>query len=86
MTPCDGSQKRSDSVWRSVTHTALYLMPWSSDYTGEDGSWSVVAGETGLAHSRTIVNDQSGNFFVAHFLSFDETQLTTVPLHTVEKT
>jgi hypothetical protein len=32
----------------------------------EDGAWGIVSGEAGLAHTGTIVNDQSGNLFVAH--------------------
>jgi hypothetical protein len=38
-----------------------------SSYDGwEDGSWGIVSGETGLAHTGAIVYDQSGNILVTH--------------------
>jgi hypothetical protein len=42
------------------------LMTGTSDDGREDGARSVVAGETGLAHAGPIVDNQSGNFIVAH--------------------
>lgn len=39
------------------------LVSWSADDRGENGTWSVIAGETGFAHTRTIVNDQCCDFF-----------------------
>jgi len=41
-----------------------YLMSWSADDGGEDGPRSVVSGETGLAHTGTIVHNQSLNITV----------------------
>ena len=38
-------------------------------YGREDGSWRVLARESGLAHSRAIVDNDS-NFFVSHFAKF----------------
>jgi hypothetical protein len=32
----------------------------------EDGAGSVISSETSLAHAGAIVNDESGNIFVAH--------------------
>jgi hypothetical protein len=43
-----------------------YLMTGTSDDGGEDGTRSVISGESSLAHTGSIVNDQSGNF-VLHF-------------------
>jgi hypothetical protein len=40
----------------------------ASDDRGKHCSGSVVSGESGLAHARTVVNDQSLNFFFAHFV------------------
>jgi hypothetical protein len=38
---------------------------------GEDGARRIVAGETRLAHTRTVVAHERSYFFVAHFrLSF----------------
>ncbi|KAH3667442.1 hypothetical protein OGAPHI_003091 [Ogataea philodendri] len=41
-----------------LTHTDHdTLMSWSSHNRREHGSWGVITGETGFAHTRTIVND-----------------------------
>jgi hypothetical protein len=42
----------------------------TTDDRGEDGAGSVIAGESGFAHTRTVVDDQTGDFFVAHFFCF----------------
>jgi len=43
-------------------------MSWSADDGGEDGPRSVVSGETGLAHTRTIVYNQRRNItIICHF-------------------
>jgi hypothetical protein len=42
------------------------LMTGASDDGGEDGSGSVVSGETGLAHTGSIVDNQRGNIIVTH--------------------
>ena len=44
-------------------------MSGSSDDGGEDGSWSIVSGESGLAHTGSIV-DNEGGYFVFHFCCF----------------
>jgi len=50
-----------------LTHTNHdTLMPGASDDAGEDGAGRIISGKSGLAHTGAIVNDQSGNFFVAH--------------------
>ena len=33
-------------------------MSWSTDDGGEDGSWSVISGETSLAHTLKLLSDQ----------------------------
>jgi hypothetical protein len=38
------------------------MMARTSDNGGKDGAGSIVTGETGLAHSGAIVNDEGGNF------------------------
>lgn len=40
---------------------------WATDNGGEDGSWSIISGKSGLAHARSVVNNQSLNFVVTHF-------------------
>merc|ERR1719204_2655808 len=37
------------------------LVSWSSNNGWEDGSWSIVSGESSLAHAGAIVNNQSSN-------------------------
>jgi len=36
----------------------------------EDGSWGIVSGETGFAHTGTIIHNKSGNFVVTHICLF----------------
>ena len=43
------------------------LMTGATDDGREDGAGSVISGETGLAHTGSIVNDQGSNFSVTHF-------------------
>lgn len=45
-------------------------MTGSSDDRWENGTRGVITGETGLAHAGSVINDQSSNFFVAHFCTF----------------
>ena len=33
------------------------LVSWSTDDRWEDGTWSVITGETGLTHTRTVINN-----------------------------
>ncbi|GMR50477.1 hypothetical protein PMAYCL1PPCAC_20672, partial [Pristionchus mayeri] len=50
-----------------LSHTDHHtLMPGATDNRGEDGAGSVISGETGLAHSGSIVDHKSGNLLVAH--------------------
>jgi len=54
-----------------LTHTNHdTLMPWAAYNAGEDGARGIVTGESSFAHAGAIVNDQSSNFFVAHFRLF----------------
>ena len=46
------------------------LMTGSADDRGEDGPGGVITGETGLAHAGAIVDNQSGNLLVTHFVVF----------------
>jgi len=41
-------------------------MSGSSHNRRKNSSWSIVTSETGFAHAGPIVDDKSGNFFVAH--------------------
>ena len=41
-------------------------MTGASNDGWEDGSWGIVSGEPSFAHTGTIVDNQSGNVFVAH--------------------
>ena len=41
-------------------------MTGTSDDGGEDGARGIVTGESGLAHTTAIVDDQRGYLFVAH--------------------
>lgn len=47
-------------------HTAPYLVSRASDDRRENGSGRVVAGESGLAHTGTVVHHQGRYVFVAH--------------------
>merc|ERR1711955_114589 len=42
------------------------LVSWSSNNGWEDGSGSVISGESSLAHAGAIVNNESSNVFVTH--------------------
>lgn len=41
-------------------------MSWASDDGGEDGPGGIVSGETGFAHTGSIVYNQSGNIIITH--------------------
>ncbi len=43
-----------------------YLMSGSSDDRWKHGTWRVITGESGLAHTGAIVDNESCNFFVTH--------------------
>merc|ERR1712020_207181 len=47
------------------------LVSWSSNNGWEDGSWSIVSGESSLTHAGAIVNNESSNVFVTHLDLFD---------------
>lgn len=59
--------------------TVSYLMPGAAYNAGEDGTRSIVTGESSFAHAGAVVNDQSCYFFVAHFrICFEiKVELTT---------
>jgi hypothetical protein len=38
------------------------MVTGTTDNGGEDGSGGIVTGETGLAHTRTIVDNESSDF------------------------
>mmetsp|Transcript_2413 Transcript_2413/g.4396 ORF Transcript_2413/g.4396 Transcript_2413/m.4396 type:complete len:284 (+) Transcript_2413:442-1293(+) len=42
------------------------LVTWTTHNRWEDGARSVITGETGLAHTGSVVDDQSLNFFFSH--------------------
>jgi hypothetical protein len=56
-----------DNPAKTPQELLLYLMPWASNNGGEHGPRGVIPGESGLAHTGSIVNNQSGNFVVTHF-------------------
>ncbi|KAA8584863.1 hypothetical protein FQN60_003557 [Etheostoma spectabile] len=39
-----------------------YLMSGATDDGGEDGTRGVISGETGFAHTGSVVNNQCGDF------------------------
>merc|ERR1719193_1390119 len=50
-----------------LTHTDHHtLVAGTANNGGEDGSGSVISGETGLAHAGAIVNNKSSNVLVTH--------------------
>jgi hypothetical protein len=44
----------------------VYLVTGATNNGGEDSTGCVISGETGLAHSGSIVNDKSCGVFVTH--------------------
>merc|ERR1719391_654715 len=44
------------------------LVSWSSNNGWEDSSGSVISGESSLAHTGAIVNNQSCNLVVTHYV------------------
>ena len=46
-----------------------YLMTWTSNNGWEDGSWGVISGESGFAHTGAIVYYQSCYIIVTHLES-----------------
>jgi len=58
MLQADGQTK--NSVW----HTNPHLVSRTSDDGRKDGAWSVVAGESGFAHSRPVVDHQRRDFVI----------------------
>lgn len=46
----------------------VYLVTGAADDGGEDGARGVIAGEASLAHTRSVVDNQRGNFVVTHFV------------------
>jgi len=44
------------------------LVTWTSNNGWEDGSWSVITGKAGLAHTGAVIDNERSNFFVSHFV------------------
>lgn len=42
------------------------LVTWTSDNGREDGSWSVITGKAGFAHTGAVIDNEGSNFFVSH--------------------
>ena len=42
------------------------LMSRATDNGGEDSSWSIISSEPGLAHSGSVVNNESSNIIITH--------------------
>ncbi|KOX71966.1 hypothetical protein WN51_03243 [Melipona quadrifasciata] len=54
-----------------LTHTDHHTLMSGATYDrGEDGARRVVSGETGLAHTGSIVDNKGCYFVVAHFAAF----------------
>uniref|UniRef100_A0A2L2XZS2 Muscle-specific actin-like protein n=1 Tax=Parasteatoda tepidariorum TaxID=114398 RepID=A0A2L2XZS2_PARTP len=52
-----------------LTHANHHtLMTWSTNNGWKNGPWCIVTGETGLAHTGSIVYNKSGNIVVTHFV------------------
>jgi len=47
------------------------MVTGSADNGREDSSWRIVTGETSLAHTRAIVNDEGSNFFLHGYVWWD---------------
>ena len=45
----------------------VYLVTGATNNGREDGTGSVISGESSLAHTGSVVNNQRGYFIVAHF-------------------
>lgn len=45
----------------------LYLMPGTSNNGGEHCTWSIISCKASFAHTRSVVNNEGGDFFL-HFL------------------
>jgi hypothetical protein len=43
-------------------------MAGTSDDGWEDGAWGVISGKSGLAHTGSVVNNESLNFFLRHYV------------------
>ena len=57
-----------------------YLMSWSSYDGGEDGSWSVISGKSGFAHTRSIVHNQGSDILI-HDLVWKTYEESVVNFH-----
>jgi hypothetical protein len=59
-------------------------MTGTTDNGWEDSSWSVVSGESSLAHAGTVVANQSGNILVTHDCAVDPVVDRTEKIGNVE--
>merc|ERR1712071_525324 len=58
-------QIATSQVFLSHTHHDT-LMTGTADDGGEDGAGSVISGESSLAHTGSVINNQSRNIIVTH--------------------
>ncbi|VEL33988.1 unnamed protein product [Protopolystoma xenopodis] len=60
-------------------HDSLVSGP--PDNRGKDGARCIISSEASLAHARSIVNNESGNFFLSHLTLLLPLELENNPLN-----
>jgi len=71
MTPYLEGKKQNINKLKSFIYYLLnYLMTGTANNRREHGTRCVISGETGFAHTGSIVHYQCGYFFVTHFRIF----------------
>jgi hypothetical protein len=51
-----------------LAHTDHHtLVAWATNDGWEDGSWSIISGESSFTHTGSVVDDKGSNFFISHF-------------------
>jgi hypothetical protein len=58
--------KQQTKNFAIIKRSIFYLVAGSADDGREDGAGSVVSGESGFAHSGSVVDDKSGGILVTH--------------------
>ena len=56
-------------------------MSWSSNDRWKDGSWSIVSGESGFAHTAPIVDNQGSNIVVRHLVCSNKVKALFAEVH-----
>jgi len=50
---------------------ALTRVSWATNNGRENCAWGVITSETGLAHTGSVIHDESLNVLFSHFISFE---------------